>query len=270
MAEFPYLHGFSKVEQDRLRKQARFAEYTIYQDVDFSRASNVLEVGCGVGAQSEILLRRFPNLLLTGVDKNQAQLDQAQAYLSSHPYTQDRYKLLQMDAAALDFPSAQFDGAFITFLLEHVPNPAMVLSEVRRVLRSGSTLYVSEVMNSSFLIDPYSPNTWKYWLAFNDFQIDSGGDPFVGAKLGNLLMQVGFSNITTTPKIWHFDNRQPAKRKDMIEFWTELLLSASQQLIEHQRVDPEVVAAMKQELDIVAREPSSVFFYSFIQAKATV
>jgi ubiquinone/menaquinone biosynthesis C-methylase UbiE len=270
MAEFPYIHGFSPIEQERLRKQARFAEYAVYQDVDFTRSTNILEVGCGVGAQSEILLRRFPNLFLTGIDNNLAQLEQARSYLSSLPYAQGRYELLKMDAAALEFPSAHFDGAFICWLLEHVPNPAMVLSEVRRVLRTGSTLYVSEVMNSSFLIDPYSPNTWKYWLEFNDYQIDTGGDPFIGAKLGNLLMQVGFNNIATTPKIWHFDNRSPARRKEMIEFWTELLLSASEQLVEHQRIDQTVVTAMKHELENVAREPSAVFFYSFIQARATV
>jgi ubiquinone/menaquinone biosynthesis C-methylase UbiE len=270
MAEFPYIHGFSQAEQQRLRRQARFAEYAVYQDVDFTRATKILEVGCGVGAQSEVLLRRFPNLVLTGVDKNQAQLEQAQLFLSSLPYTQERYELLKMDAAALEFPSSHFDGAFICWLLEHVPNPTMVLSEVRRVLRPGSTLYVSEVMNSSFLIEPYSPNTWKYWLAFNDYQFDHGGDPFIGANLGNLLMQVGFSNIVTTPKIWHFDNRSPAKRREMIEFWSELLLSASEQLVEQQRVDQSVVTAMKEELETVAREPSSVFFYSFIQAKATV
>ncbi|MGR3280013.1 class I SAM-dependent methyltransferase [Acaryochloris marina NIES-2412] len=270
MPEFPYIHSFSKVEQERLRNQARFAEYAVYQDVDFTRARNILEVGCGVGAQSEILLRRFPHLFLTGIDKTQAQLEQAQSFLSSLLYAQERYNLIKMDAAALEFPSEHFDGAFICWLLEHVPDPAMVLSEVRRVLRKGSTLYVSEVMNSSFLIDPYSPNTWKYWLAFNDYQIDNGGDPFVGAKLGNLLMQTGYSNISTTPKIWHLDNRSPAKRKEMIEFWTELLLSASEQLVEDQRIDQAVVSAMKDELTNVARDPSSVFFYSFIQARATV
>lgn len=53
---FPYLHGFSKTEQDRLREQAVFSEQTIYRDIDFSESKNIIEVGCGVGAQTEILL----------------------------------------------------------------------------------------------------------------------------------------------------------------------------------------------------------------------
>ncbi len=269
MAEFPYIHGFSPEEQARLRQQARFAEHTVYQDIEFSPASQVLEIGCGVGAQTEILLRRFPDIQLTSIDKSARQLDSAKQYLASLPLDSERYRLLEMDASELEFEDNQFDAAFICWLLEHVRSPQRVLGELRRVLRPGSRVYISEVMNSSFLLDPYSPNTWAYWLAFNDYQIDQGGDPFIGAKLGNLLLRAGFENIQTTPKVWHLDDRAPGKRKAMIEFWAELLLSACEQLVESSRVSRDTVEAMKQELKVVAREPSSTFFYAFIQATAT-
>ncbi len=51
--DFPYLHGFSQKEQDRLRTQAAFAEHTVYQDINLSSVKNLLEVGCGVGAQMD-------------------------------------------------------------------------------------------------------------------------------------------------------------------------------------------------------------------------
>ena len=96
--DFPYLHGFSPVEQERLRRQARFAEHTIYQNVNFSSTKSVLEVGCGVGAQSEILLRRFPDIHLTGVDLSSTQLAAAKASLSKLSYADKRYDLHQMNA----------------------------------------------------------------------------------------------------------------------------------------------------------------------------
>jgi SAM-dependent methyltransferase len=269
MAEFPYIHGFSPEEQARLRQQARFSEHIVYQDVDFTDVSNVLEVGCGVGAQSEILLRRYPSIHLTAIDRSSKQLACAREFLSSLPFATDRFELLEMDASTLEFDDHKFDGAFITWLLEHVSAPGRVLGELRRVLRPGGRVYISEVMNSTFLLDPYSPNTWAYWLAFNDYQIDQGGDPFVGAKLGNLLLRAGFENIRTTSKVWHLDDRTPGKRKAMIEFWAELLLSACEQLVESQRVSRETVNLMKDELRVVAREPSSTFYYAFMQATAT-
>jgi len=46
----------------------------------------ILEVGCGVGAQTEILLRRFPKTHVTGIDLNDKQLEAAKKIplLSSH------------------------------------------------------------------------------------------------------------------------------------------------------------------------------------------
>lgn len=267
---FPYLHGFTQEEQLRLREQANFAEYTVYQDIDLSKVNNLLEVGCGVGAQTEILLRRFPKINITGIDLNDAQLKEAKRHLSQTSWAKGRYDIQKMNAAQLDLSENHFDGAFLCWILEHVPDPALVLSEVRRVLQPGSVIYITEVLNSSFLLDPYSPNVWKYWQAFNDYQIDVGGDPFVGAKLGNLLMKVGFQNIKTQVKTWHLDNRTPSKRKEFIDYWRELLLSASDQLINEKRVDKDTVRLAEEELNRVAKDPDAVFYYSFIQASARV
>lgn len=269
-SEFPYLHGFSDTEQQRLRNQAEFAEFTIFQNINFSNAKKILEVGCGVGAQTEILLRRFPKAHVTGVDLNEKQLEAAKEFIGSIPAANGRYEFQKMSGDNLSFEGQSFDGAYLCWILEHVPNPAQVLSEVRRVLRPGSEIVITEVMNSSFFLEPYSPNVWKYWMAFNDFQHNHAGDPFVGAKLGNLLTSVGYHQVKTEVKTWHFDNRQPALRKQAIYFWTDLLLSAASVLLAEKYVDQETVDKAKQELSKVASDPNAVFLYSFMQAKAQV
>ncbi|WP_413290262.1 class I SAM-dependent methyltransferase [Bdellovibrio sp. HCB337] len=265
---FPYLHGFSEEEQNRLRKQAHFGEYTVYQDINLSNVTDLLEVGCGVGAQSEIILRRFPDLTLTGIDRSTKQLAVAQHNLAKTPYAVGRFDLREMDATAMEFDANSFDGAFLCWILEHVPDPIRVLSEVRRVLRPGSLVYITEVMNSSFFLDPYSPNVWKYWMAFNDYQLKQKGDPFVGAKLGNFLMSLGYNDIRTEIKTWFLDNRYPQARKECVEYWADLLLSASEQLVAANYVSAEVVEGMKEEMAKVANDPNAVFFYSFVQARA--
>jgi ubiquinone/menaquinone biosynthesis C-methylase UbiE len=265
-----YLHGFSQTEQARLIKQARLAEAAIFRDIDYSDARRLLEVGSGVGAQTEILLRRFPDLHATCVDLNEAQLATAKDNLGGMPWLDGRYALRQADATDLPFEARDFDAAFLCWVLEHVPSPARVLSEVRRVLAPGSPVWITEVMNASFLLDPYSPNVWKYWMAFNDFQIEQGGDPFVGAKLGNLLLAGGFRDVRTDIKTFHLDNREPARRKTMIAFWEELLLSAADQLLAAGCVTPQIVDGMRREMHDVQSDPDAVFFYSFVQARATV
>lgn len=265
-----YLHGFSSTEQARLMKQARIAESTIFRNIDYTGARRLLEVGSGVGAQTEILLRRFPDLQATCVDLNEAQLAAARDHLGGMPWLDGRYTLQQADATDLPFEARSFDAAFLCWVLEHVPSPARVLAETRRVLSPGAPVYITEVMNASFLLDPYSPNVWKYWMAFNDFQHENGGDPFVGAKLGNLLLAGGYRDVATEIKTFHFDNREPAQRKTMIAFWEELLLSAADQLIAAGCVTAEVVDSMRGEMRQVQNDPNAVFFYSFVQARAVV
>ena len=265
---FPYLHGFSDKEQQRLKKQAAFAEQTVYGGLSLGEGKKILEVGCGVGAQTEILLRRFPNIHITGIDLNPKQLAAAEKNLNSLSWAKGRWELQNMSADDMKLENHSYDGAFICWLLEHVPSPAKVLAEVRRVLRPGGRVVITEVMNSSFFLDPYSPNVWKYWMAFNDYQHDQAGDPFIGAKLGNLLTAGGFRDVRTEVKTWHFDNRVPGQRKEAIEYWTELLLSGSDALLQAGSVTQEVVTAAEKELKAVARDPNAVFFYSFIQASA--
>lgn len=265
-----YLHGFSATEQARLQRQARLAESTIFRSIDYGGARRLLEVGSGVGAQTEILLRRFPDLHATCVDLSAAQLQAARANLGTMPWLEGRYELHEADATDLPFEARSFDSAFLCWVLEHVPSPARVLSEVRRVLAPGSPVYITEVMNSSFLLDPYSPNVWRYWMAFNDFQYEHGGDPFVGAKLGNLLLAGGYRDVTTEIKTFHFDNREPARRKVMIAFWEDLLLSAADKLIAAGAVTQDVVDGVRREMHRVQSDPDAVFFYAFVQARAIV
>ncbi|RDS85180.1 class I SAM-dependent methyltransferase [Dyella psychrodurans] len=268
--DFQYIHGFSADEQSRLIRQARMFETTLFSHIDYSDATRLLEVGCGVGAQTEILLRRFPQLHVTGVDRSTNQLAAAERNLEKTAWCTARYELKQADATDLPFAERSFDAAYLCWVLEHMPSPSRVLSEVRRVLSPGSTVYVTEVLNSSFFLDPYSPNVLRYWMAFNDHQYDSGGDPFIGAKLGNLLLAGGYRDVQTEVKTIHLDNRQPGRRKQMIEFWEEVLLSAAEQLIKAGKTDVPTVEGMRHELQAVRNDPNAVFFFAFVQARATV
>lgn len=265
-----YLHGFTHREQERLYHQARFMEHRVHEGLPLHRAKRLLEVGCGVGAQTEILLRRFPALHITGIDAAKPNLARAKEHLRRQPWAAGRYELQLADATQLEFGPDSFDAAFLCWVLEHVGDPMRVLSEVRRVLRPGSPVIVTEVQNMSFFIDPYSPQTLAYWLAFNDHQLELGGDPFVGAKLGNLLQAVGFHDIATSVRTIHLDNRAPAERAEMLAFWTDLLLSGADGLLRAGKVSEKVVDGMRQELQQVAHDPNAVFYYSFIQATARV
>ncbi|HSO39530.1 MAG TPA: class I SAM-dependent methyltransferase, partial [Labilithrix sp.] len=115
MPETPtgYLHGYSEPERERLHRQARFLEPMVHDRLPYRRRHRLLEVGCGVGAQTEILLRHFPELHVTGVEINDDQLAEARRFLATVPWAKDRYTLAKGDATQLEYGAETFDSAFL-------------------------------------------------------------------------------------------------------------------------------------------------------------
>ena len=128
-----YVHGFTPDEQERLYRQARFVEHRVHENLPFRRAKKMIEVGCGVGAQTDILLRRWPDLHVTGLDASPPNLARALAHLAKLPWAEGRYHFAHGDAGSMEFAADSFDSAFLCWVLEHVADPMLVLSETRRV-----------------------------------------------------------------------------------------------------------------------------------------
>lgn len=267
MSTSGYVHGYTSEEQDRLYQQARFLAPKVYERVDFSKQKKLLEVGCGVGAQTAILLERFPHLHIDGVDASASQIERAKQHLAK-PVASGQVTLQVADAEKLPFADRTYDAGFICWFLEHVTKPHEILKEIHRVMQPGASIFCSEVLNATLYLHPYSPATLKYWFVFNDHQWEMGGDPFVGAKLGNLLMAAGFKDIWTFNETYHYDNRTPEKRAAFIEYWTSLLLSGAPGMIQAGKIRQEEADEMKRELAVLKVADDSVFFYSCMQARA--
>jgi ubiquinone/menaquinone biosynthesis C-methylase UbiE len=266
--QYGYLHGYTESEQDRLIRQAKLHESSIYRKVHFNPAGKtlrILEPGCGVGAQSRILLNKFSNINLSLVDRSEKQLAKARETLKDF---KNRTEFFKSTGDSLPFGDSHFDGAFICFLLEHVEKPESILTEVRRTLKPGAEIYCTEVFNASFFLEPYAPATLQYLFSFNDDQWNMGGNPFVGARLGNLMADSGFQNIETHFIDYHLDQRFPKLRLEHMKDYYDLLLSAAPHLLKKNIVKQSLVDQMKKEWLKAMSDPKSVLVYSFVQARA--
>jgi len=269
MSKVKYIHGFDPTEQKRLIHQAEFLEPFIYSGIDLDFKERLLEVGCGVGAQSKILLRRFPKLKIDALDISNAQLEVAKKYLKKE-IEQKRIALHLRDAQEFTLNKPKYDAAFLCWFLEHVPKPLKVLKRVRQHLKPGAKIYCSEVFNQTLFIEPYSPAYLKYWFEFNDFQWSIGGHPFVGGLLGHYLKEAGFVDIQTEIRPFHFDSREPERREAFVEYFYQILLSAKQTMLREGRVNKEMLLQMEEEVQKVKKTEDSVFFYAWMRATARV
>jgi SAM-dependent methyltransferase len=93
---------------------------------------NWLDVGCGTGALSEVVLGRAAPASLTGVDPSEAYIAQAAERLAG-----DNVTFRVGDAAALPLPDASVDRVVCGLVLNFVPDPGAALREMRRVLIAG-------------------------------------------------------------------------------------------------------------------------------------
>ena len=236
-----------------------------------SNVHELFELGCGVGAQTEILLRRFPHLRITAVDISAEQLSLAGQRLK-HYVDEGRVEFIQANAMEIDqmdvLTSRSFDGAFLCWFLEHVLFPDKVLRNIKDLLQPNSSIWMTEVNNSSFFIEPYSPHILKYWFEMNDYQWSIKGHPFIGLQLGNYLLDVGYHQIQTQIKNFYFDSREPEKREEFLRLFLRLLKSASPGLLQKQRVSSELVENINKDFDQILNSKQSLIQYGWVQAQA--
>jgi SAM-dependent methyltransferase len=91
-----------------------------------------LDVGCGGGAFTEMLVERCAPKSVQGIDPAEAQLGFARA---RHLSNLARFEL--GDAMALPFPDDTFDAAVMPLVIFFVPEPAKGVAEMARVVGPG-------------------------------------------------------------------------------------------------------------------------------------
>jgi len=110
-----------------------------------------LDVGCGSGAFSQLLLERCAPRAVCGVDPSEQLLAHARTHVG---VGQARFQ--QGDAMALPCADHSFDAAAMALVIFFVPDPAQGVAEMARVVRPGGTVsaYAWDMENEGF---PYEP-----------------------------------------------------------------------------------------------------------------
>ncbi len=110
-----------------------------------------VDVGCGNGAFTELLIERCAPVEVQGIDPSQAQLDFARTRPAGRIA-----KFQEGDAMALPFPDNSFDAAFMALVIFFVPEPAKGVAEMARVVRSGGTVaaYAWDILGGGFPLEP--------------------------------------------------------------------------------------------------------------------
>lgn len=101
-----------------------------------------VEVGCGRGVGTEIILEQFGAAHVLAVDLDPGMVDLARDRLARFG---DRVDVRVGDATAIPAADDSVDAVFDFGIIHHIPDWRAALADVGRVLRAGGRFYFEEV-----------------------------------------------------------------------------------------------------------------------------
>ena len=261
-----YVHGYAARESERLVDQATTLADVLHSDTLYPAGSNVLEAGCGVGAQTIILARNSPNAKFTAIDFSEDSLRAARERVSSQGFTNVTFH--QGDIFRLPYEDNSFDHLFLCFVLEHLPNPIEALLCLRRVLKRGGTITVIEGDHGSTYFFPESPDARKAIQCLVDIQAEMGGNSLIGRQLYPLLKKSNYNNVNVSPRMIYVDSSKP----NLVEGFTKSTFIAMVEGVKEQAIRSGLMEETSWDQGIrdlyrTTREDGT-FIYTFFKGKA--
>jgi SAM-dependent methyltransferase len=189
----------------------------------------VLDVCTGTGDFISTLLRTLKDYeSFVGVDWSKQDLKKAAKKFKNRPV-----QLLQMDAENLAFEAGTFDTVCIAYSLHHLANPAVVLAEMKRVLKPGGHFILKENFQGGTQTEAQITDTLEHhWTAKIDRAFgEMHNETLTRAQITALLRQLALTKLTIVessrdvkclfcPR--RFDCENPRSRKLVSEFVKEI------------------------------------------------
>ncbi|MFM8347033.1 MAG: methyltransferase domain-containing protein [Bacteroidota bacterium] len=188
-----YIHGSDPEEQQRLSLLNRLMNDRYLPKVPVREGMRVFDAGSGLGQFSARLAEVVgPNGFCLGLERDEQQL--AVARTLEGPVLHFR----QGDIFSIPFHPGEegsFDLVHARFLLEHLPDPARAIRQMKRALKPGGTLCISDDDHQAMVLFPEPEGFRQLWDAYMDAYVEVGNDPWIGRKLPKLFHEQGFCDI---------------------------------------------------------------------------
>ena len=181
-------------ETARLEAQARLTfgeELRILEDLGLAGTAPLVDLGCGTGSAAKRIRAARPGLPVLGLDANLTLLSRAAGSGAA---------LACAKAGALPLRSGTAGGVLMRYVAQHLPDPALVLAEIRRVLRPGGLLAVVEADEELWgLARPRFTALEAVHRKAAAARRSTGTDRRMVRQLPRLLRASGFTDVVIRP-----------------------------------------------------------------------
>ncbi len=137
-ARYDLLNRIMSLGMDRWWRQKAVRELCL------SEGHRVLDLATGTADLALAVASRGQTIKVTGLDPSRKMLDVAERKLDRKGM-RDRIELVLGDAQSLPYPDRSYDGLCMAFGIRNVPNRAIALQEMARVVRPGGRVCLLEL-----------------------------------------------------------------------------------------------------------------------------
>lgn len=123
---YRWLSSLNKRRQYKFTTQALFFHL---RNIDFK---NCLEVGCGPGTWTKLLLKKYPNAKFTCLDISKEMIREFKDQIKDK-----NVKVITNNFLDEDFKNQKFDFFFCSRAIEYIPNKKRIINKVSSLLESG-------------------------------------------------------------------------------------------------------------------------------------
>lgn len=153
--------------------------------------ARVLEVGCGNGAVSALIMKNLSPGAFVGVDPSEGLLEKARQRHGHH----EGVRFSQGDALGTGEADASFDVVIANTVYSHLADPAGALAEANRVLRPGGMLAVFDGDYATITVALHEDDPLQG--AVRLIQRHMIHDPYVMRRMPAMVTRAGFTDIAT-------------------------------------------------------------------------
>ena len=262
-----YVHGYDSRENRRLKDQANTLVDLLHSDTSYADGSRILEVGCGVGAQTLTLARNSPNASFLSTDIFEDSLTEARGALVSSGLSNVQFLLA--DIFNMNLEKQSFDHVFVCHFLEHLSHPDNALAILQDLIKIGGTITVIEGDHGSAYFYPDSDAAKKTIQCQVELQKRTGANANIGRELYSLLKGAGFSSTNVSPRMVYVDSSSPG----LVEGFTKNTFIAMIEGVRESSIAAGLIGETTFDEGIRdlyrTTEQDGVFCYTFFKAIAT-
>lgn len=264
-----YIHGYSQTEAQRLLDQATSVADFIHYDSIWEEGSRILEIGCGVGAQTEIIAKKNPTSSFLSIDISKQSIQTAKIKIEQLGLTNVEFRVQDVNTFNVK-NQEKFDHIFVCFLLEHLINPEAILKQLKSLVKTNGTITVVEGDHGSTFFYPDNFYARKIVKAQVELQKKRGGNANIGRELFPLLTNAGYKVMEVSPRQIYVDHSKPQLVEGFIKnTFTAMIQGMTEDILAEKLLSvQEVEAGIKGLLETATTD--GVFSYTFFKARAKV